>query len=78
MYMCKLCGIEFDDYGLKDYNDEENYYDNAIELADAPYTILYGCKSKNEKIFLVASGDGQAFYYPKYCSECGRKLIDNI
>ena len=69
--MCKYCRItpQYDDDGWYDYRD------NELEIADeAMYTTLYMGIKKDGRFYIAASGDNRAFYYPKYCHECGRKL----
>lgn len=67
---CKYCSRkpEFDRSGQ--FYD----WDNEEEIARGPWTLMYAGVDENGDMTLVASGDGRAVYYPKYCPECGRKL----
>lgn len=47
---------------------------NEIELAYAPYTLLTLGVDNNDDIVIVAYGDYEAFYKPKFCPECGADL----
>lgn len=69
--MCKFCEQ------TPNYNNhgEDYYWDNEIEIADeSGFTTLYMGVLHNGKYYIAASGDDRAWYYPKYCPECGRKL----
>jgi len=70
--MCRYCEI------VPKYDDGwDNYWDNEIEIADeSGFTTIYFGVSQNGKYYISASGDDRAFYYPKYCPECGRSLND--
>lgn len=72
--MCKYCEIvpKYDDDDLWD-----NYWDNEIDIAkQSCWTGLRMGILRDGKIYIVATGDDRVFYYPKYCPECGRKLIE--
>lgn len=47
---------------------------NEIELAKEPYTVLAMGVDNNDDIVLVAYGDYEAVYKPKFCPECGADL----
>lgn len=64
--MCKYCQPR----------KEITPWDN-IRLAFGDYTSLYLRPTLNGRLVLVAYGEGEAKYYPKYCPECGRKLDDS-
>ena len=52
------------------------YYTKCVVLAEEPYTSLVAEWDENNKLKLVAYGDYDAEYYPKYCPECGKKVGD--
>lgn len=67
--MCKYCSQ------IPKYGSEEFYWDNELEIADeSGFTTIYFGVLQNGKYYICASGDDRAWYYPKYCPECGRKL----
>lgn len=47
---------------------------NEIDLAREPYTVLALGVDNNDDIVMVAYGDYEAVYYPKFCPECGADL----
>lgn len=51
-------------------------WDNEDPIAEGPWTVMYIGVDEDGKLTLIASGDDRAVYYPKYCSECGRKLVE--
>ena len=68
--MCKYCSqIPSEDLG------EYYEWDNELEIADeSGFTTIYFGVLQNGKYYISASGDDRAWYYPKYCPACGRKL----
>ena len=67
--MCKYCSQ------IPEYGSEEFYWNNELEIADeSGFTTIYFGVLQNGKYYIAASGDDRAWYYPKYCPECGRKL----
>lgn len=70
--MCRYCKIipKYDEDGWG------NYWDNEIDIAEkSGWTGLRMGVLRDGKIYIAATGDDRAFYYPKYCPECGRRLI---
>lgn len=61
--MCKLC--------------DENPFDSvSVKENDAPYCdIVIDCCG--DSMTIIGRGDNDAYYTPKYCPECGRKLEGN-
>lgn len=53
-----------------------HYPDKRIILAEEPYTCLEAEWDMNNCLKLIAYGDYDAVYYPKYCPECGKKVGD--
>lgn len=73
MSECKFCSMTptIEDWGY-------NNWDNEIQLAIGGWTALYIGVDEVGKICMRASGDDYTDnYYPKYCPECGRKLIES-
>ena len=71
--MCRYCKItpKYDEDGW------DNYWDNEIDIAEeSGWTGLRMGVLRDGKFYIAATGDNQAFYYPKYCPECGRRLTD--
>lgn len=68
--MCNYCNRHKTDDKIYEYFD----FGNDIELAREPYTVLSLGVDKNDNIVLVASGDYDAIYKPKFCPECGADL----
>ena len=69
--MCRYCSM----IPKYDNDNEYNYWDNELEIAEqSGFTTLYIGIEQDGKMYIAASGDDRAFYYPKYCPECGRKL----
>ena len=70
--MCRYCEI------VPKYDDGwDNYWDNEIDIAEkSGWTGLRMGVLRDGKIYIAATGDDRAFYYPKYCPECGRSLND--
>lgn len=69
--MCKYCEQvpNYDPY----YPEE--YWDNEVDLSLAPtWTKMRMGVSPDHRYYIAAYGDDRAWYYPKYCPECGRKL----
>ena len=69
---CKYCGRipAFDSYGW--FND----FDNRDTVATGAYSALYIGIDKDGRLIMQGSGDDSTeYYYPKYCPECGRKLV---
>lgn len=67
--MCKYCSQ------IPEYESGEFYWNNELEIADeSGFTTIYFGVLQNGKYYISASGDDRAWYYPKYCPECGRKL----
>jgi hypothetical protein len=70
--MCRYCKIipKYDEDGW------DNYWDNEIDIAEeSGWTGLRMGVLRDGKFYIAATGDDRAFYYPKYCPECGRLLI---
>lgn len=74
--MCKFCEQEIiQGEDELDFYDKGYYWDNEIEIADeSGFSTLYMGVLRNGKYYISASGDDRAWYYPKYCPECGRRL----
>lgn len=54
-------------------NKTSEMYSN--EIATAPWTCMCSVFRDNN-FYLVACGDGEAFYRIKFCPECGKKVGD--
>lgn len=57
--------------------DDSSYGYETIdenEMAVGDYTTLSMERLEDGKYLIVATGEGRAEYFPKYCPECGRKL----
>lgn len=75
--MCKFC----------ERIHKETYYawsghygaikENNLLMAAQPYTGIEIQNTKKDGFSIIATGDFSAVYYPKFCPECGRKLLDN-
>ena len=69
--MCKYCEQvpDYDPYSPADY------WDNEIDLSIvSTWPKLRMGVSPDHRYYIAACGDDRAWYYPKYCPECGRKL----
>lgn len=74
MNKCKFCNM------TPILNKSWGYdkYENQIQLVDSNWTALYIGVDELGKICMRACGDDYTDnYYPKYCPECGRKLIES-
>lgn len=68
--MCEFCDVEFDLSQQRDWQRE-----HRATVAEGYYTYLVRGVHEGNRLFLAAEGsEGCAFYYPKFCPECGRKL----
>ena len=45
-----------------------------VELSKSEYIALFLRPLKDDGMVLVAMGEGETKYYPKFCPECGRKV----
>ena len=74
MSKCKFCNMTptiDKDWGYDNW-------DNEISIARGSYTKLYIGVDEKGKVCIRACGDDYTDnYYPKYCPECGRKLIES-
>ena len=70
---CRLCSIE-----PKYIGDRYDEYESTIDLGSGcgGWTSLRGGKDGQGKTIIIAKGDDEEYYYPKFCPECGRKLHD--
>lgn len=68
--MCNYCSRHKDVEHLDGYE----VACNEIMLASAPYTKLTLGVDEDDNIVMVAYGDYEAVYKPKYCPECGKSL----
>ena len=61
-------------------DDDEESFDDEIDeeqsIATGPYASLSFGVEHGGRYVMIASGEGEAFYYPKFCPECGRRLVD--
>ena len=58
----------------KDIDDDS--LDEYRRIADGDYAeLLFGVEHGGRYV-MVAEGEGRAFYYPRFCPECGRRLTD--
>ena len=72
--MKKCICNDFSNYKKLNFWDE-NTQGQGIPLVWGKYSALYfGINSKNNKHILIAFGDDDAIWYPKYCPKCGREL----
>ena len=60
--MCKYC--------QKDKIDPMDY----MQLSKSDYVALFLRPLKENGMVIVAMGEGEARYYPKFCPECGREV----
>ncbi len=58
--MCEYCG--------------DVIIDTERELAVEPYTILVTKKYTDGRFSLIAYGDYEAEYFPRYCPICGKSV----
>ena len=73
MSKCKFCSMTptIEDWGYRNW-------DNEIQLTFSGWTTLYIGVDEVGKVCMRAYGDDYTDnYYPKYCPECGRKLIES-
>lgn len=68
--MCKYCNKHKNVSEWPKYTVAMQETDLAIE----PFTSLTIGVDVNDDIVMVASGDYEAVYYPKFCPECGADL----
>ncbi len=54
------------------YCSEDSY--GCYTLSSAPWTRLE-LDSISGDVYIIAHGDSDCSYMPKFCPECGRKLI---
>ena len=74
--MCKYC--ERKSVLHKGWCIYDTYADNQEEIATGDYTTLYIAVDNDGRICMRACGDDYTDnYYPKFCPECGAKLINN-
>lgn len=74
MSECKFCNMTLSIDKVWGYNK----YENDIQLARGGWTVLYIGVDEFGKTCMRACGDDYTNdYYPKYCPECGRKLIES-
>lgn len=71
---CTLIKPNNKESGYLGYSDD--IIDDSISIgSDDNWTQLNFGIQHDGKYILWASGEGRSEYYPKYCPECGRKLI---
>ena len=58
----EFCGNEFYQWHNEEMIDGDNYTLIAIGV------------DRNGRLIIRACGEGEAYYYPKFCPECGREL----
>lgn len=46
------------------------------EIARGGYTAILFMQCRDGRYAIVAEGEDDAVYYPKFCPECGRRLAD--
>lgn len=71
--MCKYCGT-YHDYEYKAGGGRSR--EDLLMFSDA-YTGIALQNTERYGFAIVAYGDFEAWYYPKYCPECGRRLLSD-
>lgn len=72
---CPICNCKLIEYDIAyNWGKDYDFYESTIEIASDDFVSIRAGKDKNNKTSLIACGDSELFYYPKYCPECGRKL----
>lgn len=69
---CRLCSIKPKFYTPKEYDP----YESRVILAEGVWSGLYFGVKEDGTLFMLAAGEDESdYYYPKFCPECGRRLI---
>lgn len=59
------------------YGDWFDRYESGVSIAEGGWASVFIGADRDGKTVIYACSDGWTDdYYPKYCPECGRKLIE--